>query len=169
MTKISDEIRTRKLVLTDKAGSDRVVLESGEDGAPILSLRDGRGSLRIALTTFDDGMTSLVFVDNEGTKRLAIGTMADGSPLIHMFDRSGSGRVDFALHEDQPVLTFMHGKERLAVGISAIDEGCDFSLHDSKGTVRAQIRLGLDGKVEFKLNDGSGKTLFQAPHLSVLK
>ena len=65
-----EEIRTRRLVVEDSEGRDRVVIGDSDQGFP-----------------------SMTFLDRQGVARLVVETLEDGSPILTMQDCKGVTRV----------------------------------------------------------------------------
>ena len=105
------EVKTSRLVLVDKAGKSRAVLEVNENDAVVLRLFDETGRARLALTANKD-MSSLYLFDGSGDYDYTTALLSS---------KVGAG-------------LFLDHKERLRVGIS-VDEkdGSSLRLYNKNG------------------------------------
>jgi hypothetical protein len=80
--KIAEELWTRKLVVTDEAGTFRAILSVPRGGQP----RDGAG---------------LTFFDKEGKNCLVLAATQEGPTLI-LNDATGTSRMSLAVNKEGP-------------------------------------------------------------------
>lgn len=103
------EVRTSRLVLVDKAGKSRAVLEVNEEDAVVLRLFDGTGRPRIAMTAnkdmsslylynkdgvftsallSNDGVAGLVLADDKDRLRAGLAVDKKNGSSLHLFDKN---------------------------------------------------------------------------------
>jgi hypothetical protein len=87
-SRVSDEVRTRALVIVDQAGTMRVGLTAASEG-PALALFDRAGNARAALCVNKAG-TGLTLHDQEGETRASLIVPPDGSPILQLSDKAGN-------------------------------------------------------------------------------
>lgn len=128
------EVRTQKLVLTDKDGLTRAQLQCAGKGAVALTFHDGDGKM---------GM--LLGLDPQQSPTLAM--VKDGKVKV-------SVEVDKVNH--QPLLTLRGPSEsKVEVGYDGKDNSA-VGLHDANGRLRVSISLDAKGDAEVRIFDKNG-------------
>jgi len=92
---ISDEVRTRTLVIVDDEGRKRAVLSSDKDGVT-LSLADEAGTWRVVLGTSEEG-GSLTLQDRIGKTRARLGALSSKAGL-DLLDQAAKVQVNLTAH-----------------------------------------------------------------------
>lgn len=98
-SRVSDEIRTRRMTIVDQAGAVRVELAAKPDGASGLVVYDQRGIPRATLVvrTAEDIISppgaTLELHSQEGSGGALLATTPDGRSALNLFDRAGESRA----------------------------------------------------------------------------
>ena len=120
------------LHLYGKDGERSVALAVSDEG-PMLALGDEQGKARAVLRLREQGLPQLAFFRNDG-KPIGAFIIFDTGPALHLYGKDG---------------------ER-SVALAVSDEGAMLALGDEQGKVRAELRLGEQGRPQlaFFRNDG---------------
>ena len=87
---VLDEIRVKKLVIEDDAGTIRCQLDASNKGT-ILQLNDRSGSPRVAIfTDAKSGMAGMNVRQKDGKMRLGMGCRNDGNAWVRLFKARGN-------------------------------------------------------------------------------
>ncbi len=107
---VSNEIRTRQIVIVDENGKPRSILAMGKNG-PGLALRGENGEIRSSLNTDKEG-SRLSIYDEKGEPRIVLVMDIEG-PRLGLYDEKGSPRAGLAVGKSGPVLGLFdkNGKE----------------------------------------------------------
>lgn len=89
LPKVSDEVRTRVLVVVDEAGNRRASLGTSKDETALV-LFDDAGVRRAKVAASSD-TPGLWFFDEAGRQRAILGTAKDG-PILALADEAGKMR-----------------------------------------------------------------------------
>jgi hypothetical protein len=95
---VPDEIQTRKLVVVDSNGKQRVSLGTFEHG-PGISLFDDNGRARLVMR-WAEGAPGIFLLDDAGTKRAGL-TLVDSGPILAFHDGADMTRAAILLNESE--------------------------------------------------------------------
>lgn len=135
-TTVTEEMRARRVVLTDDEGKP-AALFGVVDGAVRIELNDRRGELRVVLAISDEGRPVLALLSSHGKGGIALGVGADGSSGLEITDGHGNVRSDLRVEAD--------GGARLAV-------------LDDAGNCRGALELSAEGVPQLVLYDASRRS-----------
>jgi hypothetical protein len=146
--RVSDEVRTRSLVIVDQAGKERAALSAFKEG-PRLSLWDEAGNERVALyANKDEGHLSLR--DQVGNERASLQGGKDGAALF-LQDEAGKEQVSLYAGKEGPRL-LLDDAEGYTATLGATE-----LVTPSTGTKVKRSAASL------VLTDKERKTIWQAP------
>jgi len=91
--------------------------------------------------------------DAAGKTRAWLGTLEDGTTLLRLLDKDGKPKV---IVDSNGVITVLgdDGKPRVTAGVLENDYG--IGLFDSKGIIRADMRVDTDGAPSVAMRDSAG-------------
>ncbi|HWP59646.1 MAG TPA: hypothetical protein VNL14_17265 [Candidatus Acidoferrales bacterium] len=151
---LNDKVKTREA---------RLVLGTGSDGLPFVTLRDKDEKLRVMLG-FQGGTPHAALYSADGKERAWLSVEKDGSPLIGLRDREGRARSLLTVGSDDTprlALAGKEGKPRFVIGGTAEQYG--FAFFDPSGKVRAQLETKADGAPSLVFADREEKVFWRAP------
>lgn len=104
-SKVSDAIRTRKLVVVDEAERARFVLTVSAEG-PALHFSDEAGNSRLVLAVTKEG-PGLALADEAGHVRASLSAMDEGVPALILSDEAGQERVGITTRKEGPSIALV--------------------------------------------------------------
>ena len=134
----ADEIRTRKLVVTDANGNKRISLG------------------------WYDGAIGVVFFNENGVRLAEMKTVEDGAG-IGFYDSSGNTRTSYGVLNDIAMLHFSDKAGRPMAMLSDSPKGMWLSLHDNEGNPKAAMLVTQEGRPHIILTNSAGTPMWQAP------
>jgi hypothetical protein len=169
---VSNEVRTRSLVIVDQTGQQRASLGVEPYGA-MLFLCDEAGTLRASLGVDPNGLAALALGDEAGKLRASLGVVKNGHVTLllsdeagraraalgvgglSVFDSAGKPRVGLFVGEEGPTLTLADasGKPRASFGV--FDSVTSLTMRDEAGQLRVGLRTDKDGPL-LRLEDADG-------------
>src|SRR5436309_3413043 len=107
------------------------------------------------------------FLDPDQTRRIDV-RIDKGSPRVTLLDRETEKRsatAEMNITKGMPgIIMSVDDRKRAGFGAAIDRDGAVFlDLNDTNGRERAILSLAPDGSPSLLLQDGGGKTLFQAP------
>lgn len=106
-----DEVVTKKLIVTDQKGRDRMRLETSEDGQPRILLLDDGGNKRMTLSLVEGG--SVISLSRSEGPDLILSANLHGDSQVGLFD--GASKVRIAIicpKSGKPVIRFYDEQEK---------------------------------------------------------
>jgi hypothetical protein len=104
---VSDEVRTKRLVIVDDHGNERVVLEVAQkrlnneiktderkEVFATIRLNDSKEVERASVDASDSGLTRLKLFSKEGKRRIEIFTSPEDFAKIFLYDKNGEKVID---------------------------------------------------------------------------
>ncbi len=162
---VTAEGRGVGLRLCNQEGKNRVELDIGSDGSPILRLCDQAGKVRAGLGVTADGWALLALFDQAETGRAHLSVKPDGSPDLNFRDPTGTRRAEIGLTPaGEPLVALFDrgGEVRSVLGLKP-DGSPDLNFRDPAGTVRADMFVAQDGSPSLVLLGENEQALFKAP------
>lgn len=180
---VSDLIETKKLVIKDDNGEDRITLSIDQDYSIIRMSKDSNESIRLSSSGSENflwlynpkggtfltnlGMdNSLVMRDKERKEEYIMSTSSG-------FGGYGKQRFNLELFGGEPRLEFYSNKLNKTLSLSSIDEKSNISLFDTFGNTR--VSIGNQDLIDpngnkyttpissINLFDQNNKTIYSAP------
>jgi hypothetical protein len=147
----------------EKSREPRLVLGTGADGLPFISMRDKEEKLRLTVNV-QAGMPKASFYSSDGKERAWVSVEKDGSPIIGLRDHEGKSRSILTVgSDDTPRLSLAgkDGKPRFVIGGTSEQYGMWFV--DTNGKIRAQLDAKSDGTPSLVFADREEKVTWRAP------
>jgi hypothetical protein len=141
LTRDKEVVGSKAFLLLDDKDRMRGMMSVDPELGPGLRFFDPDGSRRIDLLIDKDGSPALTLRPTKGGTELAELSILKGTPGL-VLSKDGVPQIVAFIGKSQPHLL----------------------LHDRKDKPRAELSLGPDGSPSLRLQDGEGKTLFQAPN-----
>ncbi len=147
----AEEVRAKRIVLTDAAGAPRATLAVDPDGAAALRLLDAKGQERLAaVVTGETPSLSLTGQDGKSAAKL---TVDSGVPRFALADAAGHDRLWVALRLGSPAIQFLTPDGAARSGFA--------TMNGDSGVV---VISGADGKTPgIALYDKDRKIVWSAP------
>lgn len=149
-------LRRRQLVLHDRSGRRRLVLDADGGDGPMVTLLDEQGHSRAQFGLTPDPMPGICLRDAEGTVRTVLGIGEDGASFLELYDENGVTRAGLGMTEDGGAGLGLHGHNgapRLALGLAAEGDMGRVSILGSDGQVRLELGAGPDENPQIVLRD----------------
>jgi len=189
---VVDEIVARRIVIVDRDGGKRAILDTAPDGEVRLELRDAQSkvgtwlspntiatstlailgadeSALIELGSVEGQAPVFVMRDAAGTRRIAATAVKDGGAFVLVNDTQGRKRCVMAFNEKQePQMTLFDASAKPRVNL-AIDgqTTCSLDLRDAQGRTRLIARFDDGGEAALLVLDEKGNRIWSAPAPSV--
>lgn len=109
-TDVPEEVRARRFVVLDQAGTVRAEVGTEPDGSAGQRVSDAAGAPRAGLGVSRDGLTRLVFQGRDGAVRASLAVAPEDWPALVLFDKQGRRR--FALDVGLGGWPFLAMRER---------------------------------------------------------
>lgn len=152
-TQSASEIRAKRLVLVDDAGTSRGALAVSADGAIDLTLFDKRGKSRLVLGVDGSNVPFLALRNAESTSAsVSIAAIGTGNPVLRMADAHGRPRLTASVAGDDVTLALAGTKNRYGVVLAVEGQTSRVSLADSTGTDRFWAAIRSESPVIQFLN-----------------
>ncbi len=132
---VSDEVRTRKLVIVDDEGRPRAVLAAEKDGV------------------------TLSLADEAGTNRVVLGTSKEGAQLS-LRDETGKTRARLGALRFEPALDLLDREARVQVNLTAHLAGSELCLRDPGGSAKAELMAVAAFGPRLRLGDDAEAGVF---------
>lgn len=186
---VSEEIRTRRLVIIDENGNKHAALGIMKDGEVRLELRDKQSEVRtwlnpdvvaapslgvigasekplIELGSEKGKLPVLVMRDAAGTRRIAGIVAPDGVASLLVSDRRGKTRCRVSVSDDgdpELVLSDTSGKPRAHVIVEKEHGTCSVNFSDAEGRVRLTLQVDEQGQPALVACDSKQRPIWSAP------
>lgn len=141
---VSDEIRTRRLVIVGAEDKPLVELGSMRGQFPVFIMRSAAGERRMAAVVTPDDSVSLLLSDTQGKTQCSMSVKQTGNAHLVFRDEKGQPRASFTVQEKS--------------GAPALD------MLDDKGRTRMTVQLNEQGEPAIVLFDSQGNAIQGASH-----
>jgi len=121
---VADEIRTRKLVIVDDMGKERIRASISDENGVGISIHDEQGGTRVAIGITVDEQPALVMGNKEGRALIVLSTNELG-PELKMLDAQGKTRIALGIYDEfgSSLNVFdKKGKNRLVIGVTGMEK-----------------------------------------------
>lgn len=159
---IEKEIQTEKLVLTDKLGNPRAVLEV-EDSGVFLTIASHLDRRAIVICVDATGNPMIMLLDRDGKTRLSLSLTGDDDHSDIMLNDTGLQNTAFITidAESGPSISLRHQSGH-GIFLSNPDVGPIVAVSDCYG--KARVQLDVDNHVAtLDLFDANGNRLKRIP------
>lgn len=156
---VSEEIRTRRLVIVDHNGEVRGAFGIMPDGESRLELRDKQSQVRTWLGQEAAGLPSLAVIGSDDKPLIELGSVEGKAPVFVLRDSAGKRRVAFGV--DLTDSTFFmvndnYGKKRCLISIDKKGP-TQLTLFDTSAEPRASVSVEKNGTSGLDLFDADGR------------
>jgi hypothetical protein len=148
-----NRLEGQELVLSDDAGTRRVVLAAGSGGSPVIALLDDKGQIRAGLQ-LRNGAPGLFLNDATGQESLRVAVTENG-PEVFLYDDRHVARTGFAVRENIPGMFLRDGAQQDRLNITVQDGGPAIFLNDENG--QGRLSLAVPEKPIIVLSDEAGQ------------
>ena len=156
--RVSDEVRTRRLIVEDGSGNTVAELKDIQGGG-WLALYDGTEKPRVQLSAILDSQ-GLTFYDKSGQNRVDL-TADENRTSLCFHDKAGKARAQLSVYTLSR-LSLWGETRRDEAGLYVWEGGPDLMLSDSSGVRRAGLTV-FKGGPEFSLYDEAKNVIWKAP------
>lgn len=141
-----EEVRARRFVLTDAAGTSVGSWSLEGDGGALFQMADPRSPQRLSLSLGAGGpLVVLIAPDGKRAASLAIG---EASPRLALSDKKGIERLWVALRNDSPAIQFFDGGHVARSGLTTFnDERGVAVISESDATSHGLVLYGKNRDV----------------------
>ena len=156
---VQNEVRARKFVVVDDAGTDLAELGILPDGGTRLIIRDKAKGTEVWLGTDDAGMPVLTLGRKSGEPLMELGVLDGQSPVFLMRAADGKRRVGMVVTKSGSAGIGLYDAEGRNRGILYMDEAGypQLTLKDSNGEPRASVLVTSNGTCALTLFDAKGQ------------
>ena len=168
---INAEVRTRRLVIVDDEGRDRIQLgtEAGDAFALVL---DRKGKPRVGLEVNPDGTAKVTFPrpDDPETPIMGMGVDPRGLPALVFGDARGVNTVTLGLNEKKgPFLHMRRGGAGADVTFSPDGRQGRLQLIGNKGHTKLMLEASeLGSSITYRVSDGRSVSVIFMEHANQL-
>jgi len=162
---LADETRTRKLVIIDELGRERIKIGEIEDSNFAIGVYDKEGNLCTFVGVYDEqGVPLLVMRDKNGRVRIGMGVTSDGTPIFQILDNNENPRIEMKVTENKPVLAMYDDKKKTRIYMSVEDEnGPRLTMYDGDSKPRVDMKVTSKQGPKVTMYDDKGNVIWFAP------
>jgi hypothetical protein len=161
---VSEEIRTKRLVLVDRADKPRAVLNAASPGPVSLAFIDRDEKVRVVLIVEEDGVPRLELRDAAEKRRVVLSVLGDRAGVALYGEQSRGGLILDIQDDGTASVLFIDSEHKLRAGLTSDRRGAvTLKLHDPTGKARAAMGVGRDSAPHLTLLDERGTPVWRAP------